>query len=210
MDVVQKIIAWCIKHKLFALCMFLILLFIVPIVIFLFYDVFPQVIKTHITADGMLSYFGAVLGSIVALSIAIIGVYRDKKREEEAEDLRIVNRRRDINPNFYIDLQLKERDYFDLTITNCGKYIASDIYFIDRNVLPFIKNGQSKTIKICFDFTVEVKDAYYFEYELDGYYPKDILLIYSDIDRNLVSEKFKHFYEDGKHLYKSLGPEYEG
>lgn len=210
LNVFLKIIEWCKEHQLFSLCSILILIIFFPILVFLLYDVIPTVVKPQITANGLLGYFGAVLSSSVALSIAIVGAWRDKKREEEAEDLRINNRRKEISPNFHIDFQLNEKGYFDVTITNCGKYTASDIYFIDKNVCPFIKSGKSQTIRVCFDYMVDVKNAYYYECELDEDYPKSILLIYSDVDSNIVCETFNHLYEDSKHLYISSGPEYEG
>lgn len=184
---------------------------LIPLFVHLCYDGSGNVlIKTEITADGMLGYLGASVGSVVALAIALIGICREKKHEEEAEELRKDNRKNEIRPRFHIEFKLREDGCFDVVLSNHNKHPAFDIYFVDRNILPFVKEGNPKKIKVCFDFSNDALDAYYFDCDLDGDYPKDFYLIYTDIDGNIISEKFKHFYEDRKHLYKPIEHGYEG
>ena len=201
------------KHIGIILIIVIIVCLLIPVFVCLCYDLLPlwfgkALIKTNITADGMLGYLGASIGCMVAVSIALIGVYREKKHDDENECLRIDNRRREIKPHLQVKLKSREDGTFDVVFYNHNN-IALDVYFIDRNVLPYVRKGQQKTIKVCFDFSKDIFDAYYFECEMNGDYPEFFWIFYKNIDGNVISEKFQHYFEDGKHFYESTELGYE-
>ena len=198
------------EHTGIILIIVLVICILTPLFVHLCYNSQIISIKTNISADGMLGSIGACCGSIVALSIALIGVYKEKQHEEEMENLRIENRRNEIRPRFQVELKLREDSCFDVTFSNHNKYPAFDIYFIDRNVLPLVKDGQPKTIKVCFDLSKDILDAYYFDCEMSGEFPEYFWIVYCDVDGNVISEKFQHYLEDENHFYQRKDLGYEG
>lgn len=190
-----------IKHIIFII---LIAVLLLPIFIFLLYDVFPDIISTEISADGMLSYAGAVLGGFIALFIAFIGICQNEKQEFEE----IEKRKREIKPNLSIELYPID-EYFQLIISNNGNTSALHIFLEDKYIFSLIKPNETKAVDLTVNevFGVCLDEC---EKNCNFEYPKNIFLIYSDIDWNIISENHIHNLDNEKHYYTYSNHGYEG
>ncbi len=86
-----------------------------------------------------------------------------------------------------------------LTIENYSKYPAVGVWLYDTNILPKVEPRKQATKRISFksntaDGVVYIGDDFI---EMnDKQFPYYLDLIYSDIDRNIISQKFKYTTED--------------
>lgn len=165
---------------------------VAPVVIWLCYSIIPIKIETEISADGMLGYCGSVISGTLSLFVAGIALYQSKKARDFEEEKSLKQRREQIKPCLQLIVEKADKSIFKLTIQNISSNSAIGVYLYEYLFLPIVK-GNSKATK---KFTVNGKstvllniDEFYCEFSKTGY-PKNINLIYADIDNNLISEDY--------------------
>jgi hypothetical protein len=214
MEKYQSIANFIKKHLIKCIVFFIICAVVMPIIVMLAYRYSWHLIQPNeITADGMLSYIGAIFGGALTLFVAIIAIaqgYSTFRSESE----RLYKKRRDhIIPNLQIALRYDEK--IELQISNLGDYAAINIYTYGYSFLfHFIKAGDTRTIKISFEDASENEtesaiDGLGFGIDEDDFLKK-INLFYSDIDNNYYNQYFVRDSANGtnSYCYDALPAEY--
>lgn len=106
-----------------------------PILVWLCYSVLPTFIYTEITADGMLSYLGTIIGGGVSLFVAIVALYQAGVIHRLGQEQADLKRRQDICPSLQISLSIIGEGYF-LDIQNHSTNPAIGIYLFEYSFLP--------------------------------------------------------------------------
>ena len=196
------------KHFLIIVLFLLIIAIVTPVLVWVFYSVCPTRIYTAISADGILAYCGAVISSIIALSIACISIYQSKKLHELDTDFRIYERKKEIYPSLQIKIN-KFSDYFEIQITNNSTSPATQLYLFEYVLYPILKSNE--TIKKKFRVGGDsanflIVDNSYCPINKSGY-PEILNLIFYDVDNHLISLDFQwnndNMYTPQKPIYIS-------
>lgn len=192
-DFFEKIIKFVDKYKNKTLVGLVFAAFLGPIIIWLCYSVFPVVVETEITADGMLGYWGNILSGTVSVFVAIIALYQAGMIRRLEEESAAEARRQEICPKLYVSL--KEKDgYFEVLIGNNAPYRAIGVYLFEYNLAS--KVDRDKPVKRRVAFQDESSKGYtaidssYYELDDNGY-PKKLYFSFTDIDNNLIEQEFK-------------------
>lgn len=175
------------QHTLRYIALLIVIAILIPVFVWLCYSVFPAVIETEITADGMLTYLGAIVGSIASLTLAAVAIRQNQLNQEIQEDAAIKKRQDDIRPEIYVKVK-ENGDSYDLILKNNSSHTASNIYLFDIAILGLLGPGSEKRVKFTFD---ETNGSGFF---IDGIdmrrneegFPTYILLQCYDEDRNLL------------------------
>ena len=172
---------------------FLILAVGFPVVVWLCYSVVSCKIYTDISADGMLGYLGTVLGSFSSVFVAFIAIYQSNRSVhlEELSNYRL--RKKEICPSLQIEINIIQKNIYELQITNYGQCTAIDIYIFEYAFIHHVSAGETKRKR----FTVGISkcgvlsiDESYIEINSGGF-PQIITLVYGDIDfRSGVDGKY--------------------
>lgn len=190
-----EVIAQCVEKHFWIMAIILATAAIAaPIVVWLFYSVFPAFCSTEITADGMLGYIGTIVSGVLTFFLACVAIYQGKRNAELERELADWVRRNEMKPSLRISLiKLEDPTLFALSINNDGTSPALNVWLYDYPTFPIIRGGHSAEKRIGFgdtDAAGFVIDPYYVEWNEDEY-PKKIDLIYRDIDNNVLAQTFK-------------------
>lgn len=165
-----------------------------PVLVWLCYSVLPPVIYTEITADGMLSYLGTVIGSAVALVVAVVALYQAgmiHKLEQEQADMK---RRQEICPSLQMDIFAAAPGVCFMTVSNNSDYPAVGMFLFEYSYAPLIRNDKPVKKNVVFRESEVTGSLYvdpcYVELNEEGY-PRKIDLYYTDIDRNTIFQQFR-------------------
>lgn len=165
--------------------------------------IIQMVHKQRLSPDGLLSYLGALLGGIISLFIAYIGIKETRKATDKSMILQkesfdkqygtLLNKRlAQIKPF----LELKINDGY-IYITNYSEYpalnclIDSDLF--ENSLQSIVKNEEIKIAEI-----IDNND-----------YPSSISLIYRDVDGNMLAEDYKMIIIADKRMYELSSSDYE-
>ena len=110
------------QHTLRYIALLIVIAILIPVFVWLCYSVFPAVIETEITADGMLAYLGAIVGSIASLTLAAIAIRQNQLNQEIQEDAAIKKRQDDIRPEIYVKVK-ENGDTYDLILKNNSLFL---------------------------------------------------------------------------------------
>ncbi len=177
-------------HILVAIVLFL---FIAPIVVCVCYSVFSTQTTTGITADGMLSYIGVIITSVVSVLACTIAIYQSKRAEDLQEEQEIKKRRNEICPSINISCEINSEGLYLLSLENIGKYSAVGIYWNTGLLVQNLKGGERKSLRFkrdglkeLMECDVNTKAEWY-----DDRYPQKIDLFFNDVDRNGICQSFQ-------------------
>lgn len=189
-----------------------ILVFVVPFAIWLYYSKIVQCNCSVFSPDGLLSYWGSVIGSFIALIIAFIAIYQGKKSAEIEEEQHELQRLEEIKPTIHIELE-KNKKCLNLKAHNLSNYSAKMIYLFDVPLFSYIKANDSKNRKVLFDENTNDSDilsVFSPAYELneDGFPDKIELYVY-DIDNNLITFIYRRCKENDSYIYEHIDTQYD-
>lgn len=180
----------------------IIILLLIPIITVLIYYFLGSEGDTIISADGILSYCSASIGSIASLILAGVAIYQGYDSQKTHEELERQKRRSDIYPYFSIVVN-KSEEVYEMIITNSSCNTAEKIYLFDCMVLDRLEPGNTKSVKFTYNEEMAISGVVYVEsYKMrftEKGYPKLILLQCCDIDGNnlaieyIVSDKNKKY-----------------
>lgn len=164
-----------------------------PILVWLCYGTEKPIIRTEISADGMLGYLGSIIGGAVSMMVAIVALYQAEKIHERDVDRAIDEHLNEIRPNLYLEMEKKD-DCMEVKISNCGKFRAIGVYLFAYDFAPLIE--PDKRVKRRVEFRDESEKGYltvdtsFYEVDENGY-PEKVTLYYKDVDRNLYVQSFR-------------------
>ena len=190
---IEKISLFIEKHFKRIIVGFCMLILIVPILIWLCYSLIPSYIPTEFSADGLLSFFGGILGVGASILVALVALYQSKKANDATEELEIEKRRNQIKPYLQVELIKLSDNLFEITITNHSPNAALGVYLFEYPLFPAVTNRKNEKRKIVFspndNKNLYISDSW-FE-KCDDDVPKEIQLYFLDIDNNVLSQKFQ-------------------
>lgn len=204
-DISKKFLEATNNHLILILVILFVLVLLFPVLICVFYKYL--LCKPSISADGMIGYLGATISSFIALFIAFIGIYKNNENEELQEDLQINLRRKQIRPILHPCLYSENDDLY-LIVENLSSNAAFSPVLFGKDIANFITSNNPIKIKIVFTNDLQDPDVYVFDesfYELneDGY-PRELIFVYSDVDNNIITERFKYISTDLGFQYRSI------
>lgn len=157
------------------------------------------------SADGLLCYIGALFTGLLSLLVAVIALVQSKRIAEIEEDRAIEARQNAIRPVLQVEVKKIEDNFFDLTITNHGQFVAIGVYLFTNPFAPVIVAGEP----FCRKFSIGGRSQTIFAVDesecainSDGYPPK-LWFCFSDVDNNFWQQEFVY----GTDGYESQGVE---
>lgn len=158
------------------------------------------------SGDGLLGYYGSIIGSAISLAVAYSAYVQSKQLAEAEEDRAREQRWAEIRPSLQIKVERIENDKYRLYITNSSKYNAINVFLYEYAFLPNVP--ANKTVEKIFTESENTSkyqyvDPYYFDGLCDDL-PKTLWLTYSDIDGNQMQSEF--IRRCG--IYESTPPDY--
>lgn len=144
------------------------------------------------SGDGLLGYYGSIIGSAISLAVAYSAYIQSKQLAEAEEDRAREQRWAEIRPSLQIKVERIENDTYCLYITNNSKYNAINVFLYEYAFLPNVP--ANKTARKFFTESENISkyqyvDPYYFNGLCDDL-PKTLWLTYSDIDNNQMQTEF--------------------
>lgn len=145
-----------------------------------------------ISGDGLLGYFGSLIGSAVAIVVAVMAYNQSKRSSEAEKDLAAQQRREEIAPSFQITVKPLKNNEYEVKIINHSNYNAIGVYLYEYSLHHYVAGG-SEQVKVITTNKENTQYMYvdpaYMELNNSGL-PKEINLTYGDIDNNLISDVF--------------------
>lgn len=158
------------------------------------------------SGDGLLGYYGSIIGSAISLAVAYSAYVQSKQLAEAEADRAREQRWIEIRPSLQIEVERIENDTYCLYITNSSKYNAVNVFLYEYAFLPNVP--ANKTVKKFFTENENISKYQYVDpYYFGGLYddlPKTLWLVYSDIDGNQMQSEF--IRRGG--IYESTPPNY--
>lgn len=144
------------------------------------------------SGDGLLGYYGSIIGSAISLAVAYSAYIQSKQLAEAEEDRAREQRWAEIRPSLQIEVERIGNDTYRLHITNSSKYSAINVFLYEYAFLPNVP--ANKTVRKIFTGNENISkhqyvDPYYFNGLCDDL-PKTLWLTYSDIDNNQMQTEF--------------------
>lgn len=157
---------------------------IAPVIVEIKWDCFSP--------EALLGYYGSIIGSAIALAVAIIAYKQSKQINESETALALHQRRKEICPSLQVSVARISDGVYRLEITNHSPYNAVGVYLYEYSLHPCIR-GNDTMVKLI--TTDKQKTEYLYVHptyvELNNAnLPKEIALIYSDRDNNHISDVF--------------------
>ena len=204
-DLFERIALWTEKYFKLALCFFAVLVLIIPLLVWFFYNVIPIKVQTDISADGMLSYCGSVIAGLLTLFLTCIAFYQGKKNSEMEFEYMYESRKVQIKPSLLIKIIPQPDNVFEIIVENNGESAAINIYIGGMPLFPCIKGHDKRLGKFSIGKsetgTISL-DERNFSFSENGY-PKEIDLEFADIDNNYIVQVF-YLIEDNCYQTKEL------
>ena len=182
------------KHFKKVIAVLVISILVVPIIIWLCYSVFPTFIPTNFSADGLLNFFGTLVGSFSALLVGMVALYQGKKTIDITEELEIQKRRDEIRPYLQVQLCCIDRNLFEIIIVNHSTHPAIGVYIFENALFSAVSGSETKRKQLSFgeyNSTILAVDDYWYELNQNNY-PKSINIVYFDVDNNIISQDFRY------------------
>ncbi|NCE97591.1 hypothetical protein [Emergencia sp. 1XD21-10] len=145
--------------------------------------------KETLSTDGILSYVGSIITGIITLFVAGIALHQGKRAELVDKE----KRKNEIKPNLRIEVKEIENETFEIDIENFGNHHTIGVYLYEYPFSSVIRSNDMTKRIISFSRKTGVDisiDESFYERGKDSL-PKEIYLIYGDIDNNLISQEFK-------------------
>lgn len=181
---------------------------ILVIAIILFTPVIIKVKWHCFSPEALLEYYGSIIGSAIALAVAIIAYKQSKQINESETALALHQRQQEICPSLQVSVASISDGVYCLEITNHSPYNAVGVYLYEYSLHPCIRGNDTMAKVITTD---KQKTEYMYVHptyvELNNAnLPKEIALIYSDRDNNHISDVFvcygnEYELEEKEYLY---------
>lgn len=202
MEEISKVVE---KHFKTILILFATIVIAVPVIMYFIYNE----CFNRITADGMLSYVGAIITGATTLFVACVSLYQSQRSSEMNDELMAMQRRDKIRPALQMKLHKKDDDLFEIEISNTSCNYAYNIHLFEYLIVSEIKGYKTTKKNIVLGErtvpnAINIYDTNYYT-NCEGY-PKIIWLIFDDMDNNMLVQEFKL---TANNRYVSTAAEYD-
>ena len=160
-----------------------------------------------VSADGLLTYIGAIFSGLMSLLVAIVALVQGK-RVAEADDERVREaRRNEVRPSLQIEVKADKERSFSLTIENLCDYAALDVYLFTAPFVRVVSKGRKIKKKFSIGYmspNIFVVDESECSLNANGL-PKELFFCFEDVDGNTWTQEFRYnvdgyFSSDGATL----------